>query len=299
MSTLPPSMPNLDLDLARTFVAICESGNFSRAAEQVHRSASAVSLQVKKLEQMVGRELFHRETRRVTMTRDGEMLLGYARQLLRLNDEAFSQFRSSPFKGRVRLGAPNDTGIVAMPDILRRFATSHPEVEVDVHLGRTTHLRQLIAAGEIDIAIFSFSPDLDRQPPIHSEPLVWLGARHGAAKDKRPLPVALAEPGCYWRTMALKALGDAGMDYRVAYTSEFCQAQIAAVRADLAVAPLPISVIDHDMIHLGTDHGLPKLDDYRMTLAKRDGAGPVEDALAEHMVSGFKSISERGMRLFA
>jgi DNA-binding transcriptional LysR family regulator len=99
--------------------------------------------------------------------------------------------------------------------------------------------------------------------------------------------------------MALKALDEAGLDYRIAYTSEFCQAQIAAVQADLAVAPLPISVISADMIHLGPDHGLPELGEYRMILAKRESSGLVEDALADHVLAGFKSISERGMRLFA
>jgi DNA-binding transcriptional LysR family regulator len=290
---------NLDLDLARTFVAICETGNFSRAAEKVHRSASAISLQVKKLEAMVGRELFKRETRKVTMTEDGEVLLGYARRLLKLNDEAMSHFHSPEFSGTVRLGVPNDTGIVAIPEILKRFAQTHPHVDIDVNLGPTRTLRQAIHKGDLDIAVFSFDAELDRQPPIHAEPLVWLGARHGSAIDKRPLPVSMAEPGCYWRTMALKALDDAGVNYRIAYTSEFCQAQIAAVRADLAIAPLPISVISDDLVHLGPSHGLPEIGEYRMTLAKRDGHGAVEEALAEHVIAGFRKISERGMRVFA
>ncbi|GAA0633040.1 MULTISPECIES: LysR substrate-binding domain-containing protein [Thalassospira] len=290
---------NLDLDLARTFVAICETGNFSRAAEKVHRSASAISLQVKKLETMVGRELFKRETRKVTMTEDGEVLLGYARRLLKLNDEAMSHFHAPEFAGTVRLGVPNDTGIVAIPEILKRFAQTHPHVDIDVNLGPTRTLRQAIHKGDLDIAVFSFDAELDRQPPIHAEPLVWLGARHGSAIDKRPLPVSMAEPGCYWRTMALKALDDAGVNYRIAYTSEFCQAQIAAVRADLAIAPLPISVISDDLVHLGPSHGLPEIGEYRMTLAKRDGHGAVEEALAEHVIAGFRKISERGMRVFA
>jgi DNA-binding transcriptional LysR family regulator len=297
--SLPHTIPSLDLDLARTFVAICETGNFSRAAQQVHRSASAISLQVKKLEEMVGCDLFYRETRKVSLTSDGEMMLGYARRLLRLNDEAFSKFLRPQFQGRIRLGAPNDNGIVAMPEILHRFAISHPHVEVDVHLGPTLNLRKRIAAGELDIAIFSFDAELDQQPPIHVEPLVWLGARNGSALAKSPLPMAMAEPGCYWRAMALKALDDAGLNYRIAYTSEFCQAQIAAVRADLAIAPLPISVISNDLVHLGSGHGLPDLGEYRMTLAKREGAGDIEEALAEHVVAGFRIIAERGMRLFA
>jgi DNA-binding transcriptional LysR family regulator len=292
-------LPHLDLDLARTFVAICETGNFTRAAERVHRSASAISLQVKKLEEIVARDLFKRETRKVSLTEDGEVLLGFARRLLALNDEAMSRFRMPDFAGTVRLGVPNDTGIIAVPEILKRFAETHPHVDVDVHLGPTKVLRGRIASGELDIAIFSYDAELDPQPPIHAEPLVWLGARHGTALEKRPVPMAMAEPGCYWRAMALKALDEAGLNYRIAYTSEFCQAQIAAVRADLAIAPLPISVISDDLIHLGPSHGLPELGEYRMTLAKREGAGEIEHALCEHVVAGFKKISERGMRVFA
>ncbi|WP_339861058.1 LysR family transcriptional regulator [Thalassospira alkalitolerans] len=299
MSSFPVALPNLDLDLARTFVAICETGNFSRAAERVNRSASAISLQVKKLEEIVGRSLFERETRRVRLTPDGEVLLGYARRLLRLNDEAMSRFRAPEFTGTVQLGVPNDNGIIAIPEILRRFAASHPHIEVDVFLGPTASLRKRVAEGTTDIAVFSFDPELDPQPPIHSEPLVWLGARHGAAIEKHPLPVALAEPGCYWRAMALRALDEAGINYRVAYTSEFCQAQIAATEADLAICPVPISVISDRLIHLDARHGLPELGEYRMTLAKRGATGPAEDALAEHVVSSFKMAAERGMRLFA
>ncbi|HCK19065.1 MAG TPA: LysR family transcriptional regulator [Thalassospira sp.] len=299
MNSTTSVVHNLDLDLARTFVAICETGNFSRAAEKVHRSASAISLQVKKLETMIGRELFKRETRKVTVTEDGEILLGYARRLLKLNDEAMSHFHAPEFSGTVRLGVPNDTGVVVIPEILKRFAQTHPHVDIDVNLGPTRTLRERVETGDLDIAVFSYNAELDHQPPIHAEPLVWLGARHGSAIDKRPLPVSMAEPGCYWRTVALKALDDAGMDYRIAYTSEFCQAQIAAVRADLAIAAVPISVISDDLVHLGPAHGLPEIGEYRMTLAKRDGHGPVEDALAEHVVAGFRKSSERGMRVFA
>ncbi|KZB69896.1 MULTISPECIES: LysR substrate-binding domain-containing protein [Thalassospira] len=299
MNSTTSVVHNLDLDLARTFVAICETGNFSRAAEKVHRSASAISLQVKKLETMIGRELFKRETRKVTVTEDGEILLGYARRLLKLNDEAMSHFHAPEFSGTVRLGVPNDTGVVVIPEILKRFAQTHPHVDIDVNLGPTRTLRERVETGDLDIAVFSYNAELDHQPPIHAEPLVWLGARHGSAIDKRPLPVSMAEPGCYWRTVALKALDDAGMDYRIAYTSEFCQAQIAAVRADLAIAAVPISVISDDLVHLGPAHGLPEIGEYRMTLAKRHGHGPVEDALAEHVIAGFRKSSERGMRVFA
>ncbi|MCK5931308.1 MAG: LysR family transcriptional regulator [Fulvimarina manganoxydans] len=303
MSAIAPIRPLLDLDLARTFVAICETGNFSRAAERVHRSASAISLQVKKLEEMLGRELFERETRKITITRDGELLLGYARRLLRLNDEAMAHFLVPDLAGSVRLGIPNDNGIVAMPDILRRFADSHAHVDVDVYLTTTSVLRERVRRGELDLAIFSYDPKEDngKTPAdiIHREPLVWVGARHGSAVEKRPLPVALAEPGCYWRADAIEALEGAELAYRIAYTSEFCQGQIAAVSADLAIAPLPASVVSDKLVRLGPDHGLPELPDYQMTLALRDGASPATKALGEHVVASFRAISQRGMRIFA
>ena len=114
----PSGRPGIDLDLARTFVAICDSGNFSKAAERVHRTPSAVSLQVKRLEDMLGRALFRREARSVVLTADGEMLLGYARRLLALSDEAMAHFVLPPMEGKVRLGAPFDSGVIAIPAIL-------------------------------------------------------------------------------------------------------------------------------------------------------------------------------------
>ncbi|MEF2553621.1 LysR substrate-binding domain-containing protein [Aurantimonas sp. A2-1-M11] len=296
---LSPNLPNLDMDLARTMVAIADTGNFSRAAEQVHRSASAISLQVKKLEDMVGRELFRRDARSVSLTTDGEIFLGYARRLLKLNDEAFSRFLSICCEGSVRLGVPNDNGVVAMPEILKRFAQTHPKVEVEVRLDRTEELRRRCRAGELDLAVFSHDERRDGPDYIHCEPLVWVGARGGLAAAERPLPLALADTGCAWRGMALAALDAAEIDYRVAYSSEFCSGQLAAVAADLAIAPLPISVASGDIVRLGAEHGLPRLGDYRMTLARRDGAGAVADALADHVTASFRAIAERGTRLFA
>jgi len=296
---LTPNLPNLDMDLARTMVAIADTGNFSRAAERVHRSASAISLQVKKLEDMVGRDLFRRDARSVALTADGEIFLGYARRLLKLNDEAFSRFLSPCCEGSVRLGVPNDNGVVAMPEILRRFARTHPKVEVEVRLDRTEELRRRCWSGELDLAVYSHDERLDGPDYIHSEPLVWVGARGGLAVAETPLPLALADAGCAWRGMALAALDARDIDYRVAYTSEFCTGQLAAVAADLAIAPLPISVVSDDIVQLGAERGLPPLGNYRMTLARRDGAGPVADALAAHVTASFCAIAERGTRLFA
>ena len=295
-----PALPNLDMDLARTVVAIADTGNFSRAAERVHRSPSAISLQVKRLEDMVGRDLFRRDARSVALTPDGEIFLGYARRLLKLNDEAFSRLATAPCcEGSVRLGVPNDAGIIAVPDILRRFAETHPRVEVAVRLDRTAELERLCASGELDVAIHASDTAADGPDVIHTEPLVWIGARGGIASETRPLPLALADHGCSWRAMALDALDRAGIDYRLAYRSEFCQGQIAAVAADLAIAPLPVSVVSDTLVRLGPEQGLPSLGSYRMILARRDGGGAVAEALAEHVTASFRAVAARGTRLFA
>lgn len=300
MNQMTPVVTNLDIDLARTFVAICETGNFTRAAERVFRSPSAVSLQVKKLEEIVGRPLFRRETRVVELTVDGEYLLGFARKMLTLNDAALDYFRRPAMEGRVSLGAPYDAGIFAIPLILKMFASTHPHVDVDVRLESSGDLRRLALEGEIDVALMATeeSPGF-RAVEAHCEPLVWVGLRNGCAPTRDPLPLALANQGCIWRSAALDALDKAGRPYRVAYTSRNCQAQIAAVEADLAIAPLPISVVSQKLVRLDRTQDLPPLGDYRVYLMSREGAGPVAEALSAHVMASFRERSGQGARIFA
>ena len=300
MSAITPHLPNLDMDLARTFVAICESGNFSRAAERVHRTPSAVSLQVKKLEDMVGRCLFTREPRAVVPTGDGEMLLGYARKLLRLNDEAMARFLLPRIEGHVRLGVPDDTGVFAIPAILKRFASTHPEVAVDVRLDYSTALRRRFEAGELDVAIVGTNekPDATAEE-IHRGRLIWVGLKDGEAMTRTPLPLAVADPGCWWRGAALKALDAAGISYRIAYSSETCNGQLAAVEADLAVAPLPATVVSSSIVAVPATFRLPDISTYKVFMMRRQASGSVAEALARHVADSLKDYCGRGVRVFA
>jgi len=296
--TALPSFAHFEIDVLRTFVAICETGNFSRAAEQVHRTPSAISLQVKKLEDMLGRELFLREPRVAVPTAEGEVMLSYARRMLALNDETIRRFRAPAMEGRVRLGAPNDTGMTALPAILKRFASTHPHVEVDVRLGGSRDIFHLCRTGELDVAVFSC--DLEGETGVEevfTDSLVWIGLRHGSAAERRPLPLAVAERGCSWRAMALRALDAAGIPYHIAYTSEPCHGQIAAVAADLAGAPLPRSLVSPPFVRLGAP--LPALGEYRMFMMTRDGADEAAAALATHVGEGFRECVSQGLQLFA
>ena len=145
--------PLLESDVLRTFVAIAESGSFTRAAGQIYRSTSAVSMQIKRLEDTLGRPLFVREARQVRLTPAGETLLGYARRLLKLNEEAIAHFLQPALQGRVRFGTPADVGTRILPGLLALFARSHPGVEVDVSVARSIDMIERIDAGELDLAL--------------------------------------------------------------------------------------------------------------------------------------------------
>lgn len=288
---LPQSaMPLLEIDVLRTFVSIAESGSFTRAAGQIFRTTSAVSMQIKRLETMLGCTLFVREARRIALTADGERLLGYARRLLKLNEETVNAFIAPRLVGRVRFGTPGDLGTHILPGLLSLFARTHPGIEVDVSVGRSLDMIQRIDAGELDVALISvgnLGQDDSRGETIHSEPLVWAGRAGGVAVERSPLPLALASPGCAWRRQALDALDRAGRSYRIAYSSEQCAGQEAAMMADLAVAPYPLSLIRHPLKRLEESSSLPKLGDYQIKLLRAADCSEPVDVLARHVIAAF------------
>ncbi len=285
------SLPLLDTDTLRTFVAIAENGSFTRAAHQVFRTPSALSMQIKRLEETLGQSLFIRQARRVSLTPEGEVLLGYGRRLLKLNEEAVGRFLAPSLEGSVRLGTPDDVGTRVLPQVLTRFARSHPAVQVNVNAGRSVDLLKRLDDGELDLALVTLGhSDLSakRGEVVHTEPLVWAGRDGGVAVQRSPLPLSLANHGCAWREMALGALDKAEISYRVAYNSEHCAGQEAAMLADLAVAPFPASLVQPPLRVLGPENGLPALGDYQIALVRRDGSGPAAEALAEQVVQTFR-----------
>lgn len=267
-----PASRTLNLDNARTFVAVCETGSFRQAAVRVNRSPSAVSLQIAKLEELLDCTLLHRDARGVALTEQGELLLGYARRLLGISDEAMALFQGAAISGVLRLAAPHDLGVSLVPSLLRRFAETHPRVRVDVRLESSTAIQHLFAEGAFNVALFSEGKTpLVTATELFSEDLCWLSLGGGRAARQEPLPLAVAEVGCSWRDAALRALDVAHRAYRIAYSSDTSMGQIAAVRADLAVAALPRSLIDRDIVRVPEECGLPQLGQVHMHLAE-DGS---------------------------
>ena len=286
----PRSGAMLDTDHLRTFAAICDAGSFRAAATRIHRTPGAVSMQMKRLEDTIARPLFARDGRGVALTPDGEAMLGYARRMLAVNEEAMARFRAPAVEGRVAFGAPDDYGTRWLPAILARFACCSPLVEVDATLAGSDSVLDGIARGAIDVGLVTCTAaDLEdpRTDLVHTEPLVWVGAAGGQARHERPLPLALADSKCAWRRVATDALDGAGIAHRTAFVSEHSAGQIAALEADLAVAPLPATLLRGGLERVDA---LPPLPNYHVRLVVRSGAGAAAEALAEavreHMALG-------------
>lgn len=289
-------LPLLDPDLLRSFVAIAETGSFTAAANLVFRTPSAVSMQIKKLEELLGVTVFLRDARQVTLTNDGERLLPYARRLLALNREAVSKFVVPDISGVVRVGSPDDYGERILPSVLKRFAQSHPSVAVDVIIDQSSNLRKRFQAGQLDIAILTCLPGVagEGEEIVFTEPVVWVGACGGTAYLREPLPVSMWEEGCAWRACATAGLEAVGRDFRVAYMSANAAGQRAAILADLAVAPLPKSFVGPGLQILCEDDGLPALDNYSISmLVSRDPVAPV-CAVADHFRATYDEIGRTG-----
>jgi DNA-binding transcriptional LysR family regulator len=287
-----PPLPLLDNDVLRTFVAIAETGNFSTAAEAVLRTPSAVSMQIKKLEEQLKTTLFLRDARSVTLTQHGEMLLSYARRMLALSNEAVSRFVMPELAGVVRLGAPDDIAERLLPKVLKSFGESFPGIMVDVTVDQSVLLKKRLDEQRLDLALINCAtrPFVTVGEVIHSEKLVWAGAKCGTAHLRDPLPISVWEDGCVWRQDAITQLEKHKRSYRIAYASAHTMAQRAAVVSDLAIAPFPRSYLTDDMQVLGPKEGLPELISFDIRLLTAPHLSIPGKAVAESIREAFGSM---------
>lgn len=286
-------LPLIELDMLKTIVAIAETGNFSSAASMLFRTPSAVSMQVKRIEELVGRPVFNRDSRSVTPTADGELLLAHGRRLLALNNQLVSRFVMPSIAGTVRLGATNDIAERLLPDLLRRFDKTHCCVTVDVVVESTDVLSRSVNSGAIDVALVTFNPRKKQSKdlqPVFTEKLTWAGLKNGVAFEKRPIPVSVWEEGCSWRSSGLSSLEKNNIDYRVAFMSAHISGQRAAIVADLAIAPIPISCCVNEIVALGKADGLPELETYGVGMLLQKEPSEPALAAAEHIKNSLGSM---------
>ena len=270
-------MRHLDLALLQTFVAIADNGSFTQAAKQVHRTQSAVSLQMQRLEAAAGAPLFKKNGRQMETTDAGDLLLNHARTLLALNDEAIHALRGIAIDGTVRLGAPTDVAEDYLPEILKSFTASHARVKLEVVVERSHELVKSYRAGKLDLAVA-----LGEMPGgeiLGRQKVMWIAAREFKLDPRQPVPLVLLEAPCIFRNLALEALDRHGIPWRIAYSTSSLSGLRAAVKAGLGITPRTASVREGDLHYVPQSRRLPALG--RLNLSLYGSKTPASPAVAK------------------
>jgi len=281
-------MREMDLGLLRTFVSVVDAGGFTRAGERVHKTQSTVSQQIRRLEDQVGLTLLDRNSRSVLLTDDGERLLGYARRMLSLNDEAHAVLSGRPVAEVVRLGVPEDYAVERLPRLLSGFARQNRRVRLDVRCDLSVRLRADVEAGDLDLALVKQEQGRPGARTTWREPLCWVGPEDEDLHREDPLPLVLFPQGCVYRNRAVHELDRAGRAWRVSYSSPNHAGVRAAVTGGLGISVLPKSALPPGARMLGPEDGLPALPETELALlvgetTRGDGAEMVARLLIDSL----------------
>ena len=289
----------LDTDQLRSFLAIVDTGSFTRAADRVNKTQSAVSMHMRRLEERLARPLFVKHGRGTRLSPDGERLVDHARLMLQVEAAALADLAAEGLTGRVTLGIPDDYAELFLGDIVGRFTLRHPGVELTVLCHPSVGVAERVHDGEVDVGIVTVSDDFPVTEVLREEPLVWVaGLRAGPIELQRPLPLALSTPSCAWRQYAIAALETARIATRLFMTSTHYSAIAPVVRAGQAVTVLPLAVVDPATQRvIGAEAGLPALPSVRLGLLRRSGgrspvAAALTDAVRASLTVGTVNLSE-------
>ncbi|QOV94459.1 LysR substrate-binding domain-containing protein [Novosphingobium sp. ES2-1] len=284
------ALRNLDIDLLRCFVTIADTGSLTRAGERLGRTQSAISLQLKRLEEQVGRSLFLRSPRHLSITPEGERLIGPARQILRLNDATLAEMFEPDIAGSVRVGVPEDFATAHLPSVLAAFTEAHPLVELEVTCDLTLNLLERFHAGNFDLVLVKRQPTQDVQDGVRvwREPLVWVARDRQSAADFERVPLVVSPEPCVYRKRATEALDAIGRGWRVAYTSTSLAGSLSAVRAGLGITVLPLEMVPAGLATAGEEAGLPPLYDTEIALLEAPGLSDTAHLLAQHIIAALE-----------
>ncbi len=272
---------NLDLTALRAFVALADTGGVTRAAGRLNLTQSAVSMQLKRLEEALGQPLLDRTGRKIELTAQGEQLLGYGRRILALNDEAWGRLTHPAFVGEIDFGVPNDIIYPYVPRVLQGFAAEYPRVKVQLHSLNTVVLKEKLARGEMDLILTTEATLEPGGETLACEPLVWAGAPGGQAWRSQPLRFASCSQ-CYFKRTVLDALENAGIAWELAVDSISTSAIEASVAADLAVSVHLRGAVPDRCERIAAGSGLPDLPDYRINMYL---GGTPRDDLAQRLAA--------------
>ncbi|MEI4471518.1 LysR family transcriptional regulator [Frigidibacter sp. MR17.24] len=256
---------NLDLSALRSFATVAELGGVTRAAGLLNLTQSAVSMQIKRLEESLAVELFNRVQRRLSLTPEGEQLLGYARRMLALNDEVLGRLSCDGFEGEIRLGVPHDIVYPLVPAVLKRLAQEFPRVRVSLVSSFTVRMKEQFARGELDLMLTTEELPGEGAEVLARRTMVWIGAVEGTAWQRRPLRLAFEE-ACMFRPRAMQALDDAGIPWEMAFSGQSEHVMEATTAADLAITVRMQGAMPTGCAAIESGNALPPLGETKICL---------------------------------
>lgn len=279
---------NVDVDLLRTLIVVAELRNFTSAGENLHRTQSAISLQIKRLEQIVGERIFDRGSGKdIRLTKTGELVRSYAAEILRLNDALVQEIQSGSQATVMRIGMPDDYAEVLLPKVIAELARRSEKIEMQIVTDLSTRLGSLVGTGHLDMAFMTRDSGITGLSLLE-ERLSWVSAPEGHLAQETPIPLALFPEGCGVRRNALDALNAAGKRWHIAYCSTNFSTLKTAILAQQAIGVLPARAIPDTMIPLGTAEGLPELRNSELLVQISSQATPAVLRLASHLLRAFE-----------
>ncbi len=268
------------------FIAVAETGSFTRAAGKVSRTQSAVSQQIAKLEGMIGKPVFIR-SRHFSLTPEGELLLTYAKKIVQLNREAMDRFKHPELQGEVRFGLPEDFASVFLSEVLTEFASLHPRVMLNVECDLTLNLFSRFRKKEFDLVLVKMSrpEDFPNGMDVWSEALEWVGSKNLADFDAtQQVPLVLSPQPCVYRARAIQALEKINRKWRIVFSSHSYAGTVAAVKAGMGITVLPRNMVPEDLHIIRTKKQLPNLDDTHISLLKHHNKNLVVNSFEKFVV---------------
>ena len=283
----PNRLRNLDLGTLRSFVMIAETGSMTRAASRLFMTQSAISMQIKRLETSLGLTVFERSAHGMTATTTGEQLLGFARQMLELNDEVIGRLTSADYEGQIRLGVPGDVLYPHIPNSLKEFSRDYPRVQIKLSSANTVILKDQCKNGLQDVVVATEKFPGKGGQVVNTQPLIWTGAEQGNAWKKSPLPLGLAK-NCSFRPSVIESLDSAGVKWVDAVASEDVVAGEAMASADLCVIA-ELEWVKHSG-RVAIEHGgqLPDLPEHSIVAYCEDNpTNPIAQTLVEYLQKAY------------
>ena len=283
---------HLNSELLRTFLVVAETGSFSKAATHVFRSQSAVSLQIKQLEELLEQPLFDRHARGVELSIIGEKLVPSAQQVINLLDQTMVELKANPLRGKLSIGIPNEFGESFLATVIGRFTRDNPGVELTIQSGLSANFPAALKNKELDLAVHAVDKLTPSMHLLRQEKLHWVESGKQPVHQLKPVPVAVFDRSCWWREITLDSLNHSQLNYQIVFNSESVGGISAAISSGIAVGVLAESSINKDFAILSNHQGFPTLPDSFVVVESREN---LKDSISQTMIEVIRAAFARPM----